>query len=56
MVQNTRGIHNLPTKMAVISVSNEKGLCSKSIRLYLHISSCDFVDETWFPNIGEATD
>jgi len=56
VIQDTRGINHLPSEVFIIKVADEKRLGRKGIRLHIHISPGDFVDEGRFSDVGVAAD
>ena len=56
VVQDTRGINYLPSEVFIVKVANEKRLGRKGIRLHIHISAGDFINEGRFSNVGVAAD
>jgi hypothetical protein len=46
----------LPSEVFIVKVANEKRLGRKGIRLHIHISPSDFVDEGRLSNVGVAAD
>lgn len=56
LIQDTRGVDNLPSDVVVISVTDEQGLGCEGIRLNIDIGVGDLVDETGFTDVGETSD
>lgn len=54
VIEDTRGIDDLPSQVLVVKVADEKRLGRKGVRLYVYICTRDLVDEgglsdIWIP-------
>lgn len=56
MVQHSRGVNDLPSKVLVVHVSNKETLGRESVRLNVDVGSGYFVDEGRFSDVGVTTD
>lgn len=56
VIQNTRGIDNLPSKVLVIGVSDVQRLGGERVRRSLDIGTGDLVHERTLADVGETTD
>jgi hypothetical protein len=56
VIQDTRGINNLPSKVLVIGVSDVQSLGRERVRRRLHIGSGNLVHKRTFTDVGETTD
>lgn len=56
VIQNTRGIDDLPSKVLVIGVSNVQSLGRERVRRRLDISPGNLVHERTLADVGESTD
>ena len=56
VIQNSWGVHHLPTQVAMISMPDKERLGRESVRLDFNICPSDLVDEAGFADIGESTD
>ena len=52
--ENTWSINDLPTRVFVITMSNEEVLCGKSIWLNINISVSDIINEGGLSDVGET--
>lgn len=55
VIENTRGIEDLPTEMSVVHVTDEERLRRESVRLDINIGASNFVhkgakDQYWWRN------
>ena len=56
LVQDTRAVNHLPAEEVVVHVAHKQRLGRECVRLHLDIGTGNFVNETRFAHIGEASD
>jgi len=56
VVEDPRGIDDLPSQVLVVEVTNEKRLGRKRVRLYVYVRTCDLVDEGRLSDVGIPAD
>ena len=53
MIQNSRSVDDLPTKILVVTVANEKRLGSECIRLHIHVTTGNLVHKATLSDVWE---
>lgn len=56
VIENTRGIHNLPAEILVVHVPDEERFSGECIRLNVYVCSCDLVDERRLSHVWVSAD
>lgn len=52
VIKDSRSVDDLPSRVLVVSMANEKALCRKRIRLHIHIGVGHVIYETGLADIG----
>lgn len=44
LIENTRGVNDMPARVLVVSMTNKQIICSECVRLYPNVRLIDFID------------